>query len=638
MALSHNIVRDPATLRLDSRNPLGQSDPVPTQVQNVQQTGSTSSSVTLSWDPASDATSYNVYVDSVDTPTLTGVTGTSATLTGLTAETPYDVRVSGVNDIGEGELSSAVTMNTNAAPVVPGDPGEGDLSVLKAFPGAEGSGALAVGGRGGQVIKVTNLNNAGAGSLRAACEASGPRVVVFEVAGTIVLTSSINISNPYITIAGQTAPGGGIQITFKEPGTIPMSDGCPFPPDQWDRYHGACTEGEPTGATWRTILNNQRPMVFEIVTHDVILRYLRTRPGYVGHCTSCPGQGIANTIRIGNMSALSSRHHVENVILDHVSVMWGSNVNLLIYDLTGERRVQNISVQNSIIAEMLYARNLMVVGSDVWTYPTAGALMGNIDMHRNFLSDSNGRQPLAPHGRGFSGDFRFINNISYNSRSTLARVNQDIEYNTKVDYVGNIFDRGPSFKETNWGCYEIGIARNTKGFQPTAYVAGNWGERHGYDNYSMLGFPSSGGGSDCGRPLAPVSYRRSVPTDSPPVPVTVVHVDDLEDHLLPDVGASHRIDPVNGGWVFNRDAADARVLLGFSDRSQANTFQPWHEEEVGGFPSLTGTPYQYDADGISAHWKSRNGVSGNIGATLVPGLNGWTYLDLFLAGLDLPGA
>ena len=115
MALLHSIVRDPSTLRLDSRNPLGQSDPVPTQVQNVQQTGSASSSVTLSWSAATDADTYNVYVDSVDTPTLTGVTGTSATLTGLTAETPYDVRVSGVNDIGEGELSDPVTMTTEAA-------------------------------------------------------------------------------------------------------------------------------------------------------------------------------------------------------------------------------------------------------------------------------------------------------------------------------------------------------------------------------------------------------------------------------------------------------------------------------------------------------------------------------------------
>jgi len=115
MTLQHTIVRDPATLRLDSRNPLGQSDPVPTQVQNVQQTGATSSSVTLSWDAATDAETYNVYVDSITTPTLTDVLNLNATVSGLTAETGYTVRVSATNSIGEGDLSDPVTMTTSAA-------------------------------------------------------------------------------------------------------------------------------------------------------------------------------------------------------------------------------------------------------------------------------------------------------------------------------------------------------------------------------------------------------------------------------------------------------------------------------------------------------------------------------------------
>ncbi len=78
----------------------------------------------------------------------------------------------------------------------------------KAFPTAEGFGAGAAGGRGGRVIEVTTLGDSGAGSLRAAMEASGPRICVFRVSGTIVLHGPIRVSAPFLTVAGQTSPAG----------------------------------------------------------------------------------------------------------------------------------------------------------------------------------------------------------------------------------------------------------------------------------------------------------------------------------------------------------------------------------------------------------------------------------------------
>src|ERR1041385_1334395 len=81
---------------------------------------------------------------------------------------------------------------------------------LPAFPGAQGFGATTPGGRGGKVITVTNLSDDGPGSLRAACEAEGPRIVIFRVSGLITLTRKLVIKNPYITIAGPPAPGDGI--------------------------------------------------------------------------------------------------------------------------------------------------------------------------------------------------------------------------------------------------------------------------------------------------------------------------------------------------------------------------------------------------------------------------------------------
>ena len=148
---------------------------------------------------------------------------------------------------------------------------------LKAFPGAEGWGAGSKGGRGGRVIKVTNLNASGPGSLAEACAAEGPRIVVFEVSG--VIRGDVRITSPYLTIAGQTAPGAGITIE----GIVSSYD------------HGV---------------------------HDLILRHLRVRPqrsvGSGGDCIQLGGLGPNGT-------------GTYNLILDHLSLSWATDETIDLY-------------------------------------------------------------------------------------------------------------------------------------------------------------------------------------------------------------------------------------------------------------------------------------------------------------------
>lgn len=213
---------------------------------------------TLQWQSAKQAVAHDVYLGT-DMSSVAAATPASPEYQGRQessefrsrAEDPFLTYYWRVDEV-RGERPEDVTM--------------GDVWRFRirhvAFPGAEGYGRFARGGRGGRVIEVTNLNDSGPGSLRDAVEAEGPRTVVFHVGGLITLESKLVIHNPYITVAGQTAPGKGICI----------------------RKYNFGMGG----------------------THDAIVRYVRVRPGNIAGVT-LDGMGMAGT---------------DHSIIDHCSISW----------------------------------------------------------------------------------------------------------------------------------------------------------------------------------------------------------------------------------------------------------------------------------------------------------------------------
>jgi pectate lyase len=258
------------------------------------------------------------------------------------------------------------------------------LEAVKAFPGAMGFGTDTPGGRGGKVIYVTNLNDSGEGSLRAALQASGARIVLFKVSGTITLSSDIIVKKPFLTIAGQTAPGEGVQI---------------------------------------------RGAQIKIATHDVVIRYLKMRTGDVKN-KSNPADRDSVT--------LNKDVNAYNIVVDHSTLIWGPDVGGITF-LNG---THDATVSNSILGEGLYVSNHPEATIDQTGHSMAvnitelnsGTYPIRITVHHNLLTTSADRNPRVIGGENVD----IVNNVIYNWRDDPSQGNP-----RKLNLIKNFYIKGP---------------------------------------------------------------------------------------------------------------------------------------------------------------------------------------------------
>jgi pectate lyase len=424
----------------------------------------------------------------------------------------------------------------------------GATSVLRAFPTAEGYGQHAVGGRGGRVVAVTTLADDGPGSLRAALETSGRRMVVFRVAGTIVLRERILVDDPYLTVAGQTAPGDGVQVRNH--------------PDSDDE-------------------------AVRIQTHDVVVRHLRIRPGPTRAPTCCAG-GVT----------LSKGAH--DVVLDHVSLMWGVDENLSSGD-----GAHDWTLQWSIVAHGLddashkEGPHSMGVLLGSWTEDHALDSHRNVSIHHTLFAHNDRRSPRMTN----AGRVVLANNVVHGWRGAGIQVGDQSGVRVAVAVLGNRLVPGPEGDPAT--ALEVEATRTpTPGF--ALYLRDN----------------VVAGRDDGLRGLLPADQRGwlvdTPPFDWPPIDVTSPAA--ATPRVLREAGATRPV----------RDRVDRAVVASVRDGGGGLIDDP---SEVGGWPDLaTGVPYpDDDVDGIDDRWERRHGLDptdaddGRRRAS-----SGYTWVEVFL--------
>jgi hypothetical protein len=414
----------------------------------------------------------------------------------------------------------------------------GPAAALDVFPGAKGYGRAAQAGRGGRIIYVTNLKDAGPGSLRACAEGTGKRVCVFRVGGNIVLKSPIGIrtANGRVSILGQTAPGGGILLTV-DPNTTSFIK-TPF------------------------YLKN---------TQEVLIRHIRVRPQYPNSITTSDALLVENS---------------SDVYIDHVSGSWATDENFNVYGSTTD-----LTVAYSVWAEGLENHSkCALLGSD----PVGPQRMS---FWRNICASNNDRNPDDNH---FGGScIEITNNLFYNNnaKNGWAEVFATHPGGTPVSYVSNYFKAGPATPDVSYAIsyHPIGAVA-----APAIYHAGNGTWAPGSDRIVPVSpetEPHLVDNPTCRLALPAISAQAAY--QDVRAKAGAFPRDSVDDRIISEIGpmgiagsgsiktAPGELPHLSGGTPYldaDRDGmADSRE---FAFGAAAGTYDPWADPDGDGWPSL----------------------------------------------------